>query len=863
MTIKTTIGLIGTDGVLPQFVFINTTDSSADVIEPGYLNSQLSLGYQFTNDQIAFITCSDATLALQVSVEGSNVDLIPFSAGEVTSVFSRIGNITAQAGDYNTSQVNESGNLYFTQPRVLATTLTGLSIFNSPITSADSVLVALGKAQGQIDELVSGEVTSVFGRTGDVVALAGDYTADKVTNAADKASVSAQVFSAELRSPSVLFGTAPNELLNLRTDGTLIYGLNADTATPLTKFNIRGDLSVITSADQPQIIFTNEDGVINGNVGIFACSGSLDGPVFQGFNYLTSTPNNTYVGGFGGNVGLGSTTGSLAADFPIHIHGQTCIGTFDGNATQLILKEENTPLQSMQMGFDPVNSVSFIQSFTDSSSITPGKLLINPETDGSYNVGIGYPLNHTFQSILDLKGDLFLPSIATPSMPTIDGGKFYSKDVSGVRKAFYLNDAGTEFDLTASGTTYTASNGVKLVGSDFQFDDTYSPTFNNLTLDGTSLTATNANFSLTGGTQVNVIANTLIQLSSSSQISLSANSGAGSINLQGMTSVFNTLVMADAPILVTNGGTQVLKLDWDNVNSKMILDAYDSVGSAGPLYINPTGGFLGAGIPATATLQSPLSVNGDIFLKETTTPSTPTQGIKLYGKSDGFAYYKNAAGTERQLPGTGSSAFNIVTVSSSTYTSDGTEDELVVDANGTAIAITINTALLVKELRIYKKNTVLGSLNITITPDSGQTINGSSSPVTIFSNNARYSYVRLVPSDVSTNAYLADISIAVPDQNSGLDKRSSGIVYQFGNGTIAGPIAALASASVTIGLPDSYSSSTSFNAIPSTNESTSGVPLSVKVTSQTANSVTVQLTNLHAVTSTTTDVKVSVWCVGV
>lgn len=38
-------------------------------------------------------------------------------------------------------------------------------------------------------------VTSVFGRTGTVVAVAGDYTAAKVTNAADKSSASTQSFA--------------------------------------------------------------------------------------------------------------------------------------------------------------------------------------------------------------------------------------------------------------------------------------------------------------------------------------------------------------------------------------------------------------------------------------------------------------------------------------------------------------------------------------------------------------------------------------------------------------------------------------------------------------------------------------------
>ncbi len=49
--------------------------------------------------------------------------------------------------------------------------------------------------------VVSG-VATVFGRAGSVVAVSGDYSADKVTNAADKASAATQAFSAAI-------GTAP------------------------------------------------------------------------------------------------------------------------------------------------------------------------------------------------------------------------------------------------------------------------------------------------------------------------------------------------------------------------------------------------------------------------------------------------------------------------------------------------------------------------------------------------------------------------------------------------------------------------------------------------------------------------------
>lgn len=95
------------------------------------------------------------------------------SAG-VSSVFTRTGAVTAATGDYTTAQVTEMTNLYFTNARVYAS----LSA-TSPITfnSATGVIACPTCGTG------AGGVTSVFGRTGAVVAVTGDYNATQVTNA--------------------------------------------------------------------------------------------------------------------------------------------------------------------------------------------------------------------------------------------------------------------------------------------------------------------------------------------------------------------------------------------------------------------------------------------------------------------------------------------------------------------------------------------------------------------------------------------------------------------------------------------------------------------------------------------------------
>jgi len=70
----------------------------------------------------------------------------------ISSWNGRIGAVTPQSGDYTTSIVGEGTNKYFTEARVLAALLAGINTTSpgSAIISSDSVLTALGKAQGQI-----------------------------------------------------------------------------------------------------------------------------------------------------------------------------------------------------------------------------------------------------------------------------------------------------------------------------------------------------------------------------------------------------------------------------------------------------------------------------------------------------------------------------------------------------------------------------------------------------------------------------------------------------------------------------------------------------------------------------------------
>jgi len=87
----------------------------------GQYNLHLPSGVYLRN--IPTITGTSTTVlvaSLDGQISTATVDQLTASENAVTSVFGRTGAVTSQTGDYLTSQVTESGNLYFTTSRARA-----------------------------------------------------------------------------------------------------------------------------------------------------------------------------------------------------------------------------------------------------------------------------------------------------------------------------------------------------------------------------------------------------------------------------------------------------------------------------------------------------------------------------------------------------------------------------------------------------------------------------------------------------------------------------------------------------------------------------------------------------------------------
>ncbi len=102
------------------------------------------------------ITTADTILTAIQKLNG-NISAISYP---VTSVFGRTGAITATSGDYTTAQITEVTNLFFTNARAIASTLTGYTSGAGTVSSSDSVLSAIQKLNGNTTAVAADLVTN-------------------------------------------------------------------------------------------------------------------------------------------------------------------------------------------------------------------------------------------------------------------------------------------------------------------------------------------------------------------------------------------------------------------------------------------------------------------------------------------------------------------------------------------------------------------------------------------------------------------------------------------------------------------------------------------------------------------------------
>jgi hypothetical protein len=149
-----------------------------------------------------------------------------------------------------TSNISEGSNLYYTNARTIASSLTGYTSGAGTITSSDTILTAIQKLNGNIGSLTTG-VSSVFGRTGAVVSATGDYTTSQVTEGSN-------LYYTDVRARASLSFAAGSGAYN-STTGVITIPTNNNQITNGSNYITLGSLSSSATG----LTYTNTTGVFS------------------------------------------------------------------------------------------------------------------------------------------------------------------------------------------------------------------------------------------------------------------------------------------------------------------------------------------------------------------------------------------------------------------------------------------------------------------------------------------------------------------------------------------------------------------------------------------------------------------------
>jgi hypothetical protein len=387
------------------------------------------------------LSLSTQQLSLQLATSGQNGALSStdwntfnnkenaITAGTTAQYFR--GDKTFQT--LNTAAVPESGNLYFTNARAIASVLTGYTSGAGTISAADSILSAIQKLNGNIGALVTG-VSSVNGQTG-AVTLTTSNIAEGTNLYFTQARVSANTDVAAntaARHAAVTLGTANGLSLNTQQ---LSLGLAS-----------AGVTGALSGTDWTT--FNNKQAALNGT-GFVKISGTTIS--YDNSTYLTTAAAaSTYLALAGGTM-----TGNI--NWTANDVGLTWSRNTDGAAIKFISVGDGTGESYLQIGTSDNGNEAIV--FTQTSLIR-----VQIDTDGLLKNGSSQ--RYVFENggtwgIAVTNGVVTTGSYANPSWITsLDWSKIISRPTTlagyGITDAVPSNRTitinGTTLDLSANRT---------------------------------------------------------------------------------------------------------------------------------------------------------------------------------------------------------------------------------------------------------------------------------------------------------------------------------------------------------------------------------------------------------------------------
>jgi hypothetical protein len=826
-------------------------------------------------------------------------------SGIVTSVFGRPGaTITAQTGDYTAAQVTNAADKNTSSTQLFNGNLQTPALLLKAITSGDIGTLSVPATLGQTtaynipdpgvvstnfilsdssagSQNINGMLTITDDWTGSFTSpallLRGKTDNNKQLYMGLDTDVNVGIIRAVWESVEDL------ELKLNPTTGFVSVGLTLLTPAQ-SVLDVVGDLSlgVITTPSTPRAstgkVYPKSDGNLyflnSSNVETNLCaSGSVSPLTTKGDLYGFSTVNARIPVGTNGQVLTADSTQTLGLKWATpstdlwtasgNLLRPTATGTI--NEIQLIALTANTGSLKFLSASNAGNTDTIITnaSYGQASTLTIpdvggsiGNFILSNSTD-TQNIASASAINLTSGtgvSVTSLGGAIDLTSVGQIELNAIQIG------LNGTTTAFgqiYIDDA----------PLYISSSGNPLFK--LQWDDTHSGMVAD-SLDGIGGSAPWWIGGLGGNVSIGYPAGT--SLTSKMMVNGDINMTGATIGTDGLTvngmATFNSnpTFLAEGIFTPSSGSIAAVMststaynfdgsgatFTWDDTNNQFLIDSVNGSGGGYPILFNSSGGFSGFGFADGTILQSIISSSADIFLADISTPGTnPTSGGKIYSKS-GAPYWLNPSGTETPLISSISS-YNVVPISSPTYTINGTEDVIQVNSTSNAVAITVTSNNIKRNLRIYR---TAGTHNVSIIPGAGQKINSSSSTLVIFGVYDLYNYVDLVSAQDGTNIYYQDINVSISQAVAGAYWLPSGIQEQWGSATHGGAIAPQTAAQVTILWAASFPTAI-FSVYPSVVEATPGLSLSVKVISQSVSQAVIEVFNNSAITSTAPGVYIS------
>jgi len=384
-----------------------------------------------------FVTAGDLSLIASALQAGDNISLLTNDAGyitlaevpaaDVTSVFGRVGAVVAETGDYDTSQVPENTNLYYTDARVQAVpeVANAEQVTEKGLANGYPPLDATGKIPASFLPTSTIEYKGSFGSAssttgGDLPASAntGDLyicdednfvsaVAGETFNTGDKALFDGTDWNKINNNESVssVFGRLGNVVAQSGDYNTdqVTEGTNKYYSEALFDASLAGKTSDDVTEGVTNLYFTDAERT--------KLTGIEDGAQV---NTVDSVNGQTGAVSLDkSDIGLGNVDNTSDLDKPISTATQTALDdkietvvvdgvTITGNGVDIPLTAtpSSSGVQSVTGdGVDNTDPSNPIISYPDKSDIGLGNVDNTSDLDK--------PISNATQAALDLKGDMF------------------------------------------------------------------------------------------------------------------------------------------------------------------------------------------------------------------------------------------------------------------------------------------------------------------------------------------------------------------------------------------------------------------------------------------------------------------------